>query len=399
MPNHDGRVDEHADRDRKPAQAHEIRRHVEKRHEQKRDQRGQRQHERHGHGGAQVAQKQHEQHNHEHHGLRQRTRDRAYGARHEVAAIVKDIHLDAIRQRRGDLLELGAGAGYDVAGIRAAQPENQALHGFGRAVLGHGTVARDRAETCFGHVCDPHGYPVVHGHDDPLEIVERLDATLGAHQQGLLALADTSGTIVAVVGRDGLFEHERIDPAPGHTHGIRNDLEAPGITAEHVHVGHTRHGPQGRPNDPFQQRAPLGQARIAIDREHEHLAQRRRHRCHAALDTLGQQVLDIAEPLGNLLPGPVDVGTFGEIERDIGQRILRDGAQHGLIGYAEELHLDRRRDTRFDLLGRHARRLDDDLDLGRRDVGKRVDWQLQKRLQARRREQQRDEHDDHPLRE
>ncbi len=43
---------------------------------------------------------------------------------------------------------------------------------------------------------------------------------------------------------------------------------------------------------------------------------------------------------------------------------------------------DRHGDARLDFLRRHARRLQDDLDLRRRDIGERIDRQAQKSMDA-----------------
>ncbi len=147
----DGGVDQHADRDREAAEAHQVRRQAERAHEQKRCERGERQYERHAERGAQVAEKQHEQDQHEYDGFDQRRRDRADRARDEVAAVVEHVHRDPGGQRRRDLVELGAHAVDDATGVRAAQTEHQPLHGFRLAVLGDRAVAGDCADA---HICD-----------------------------------------------------------------------------------------------------------------------------------------------------------------------------------------------------------------------------------------------------
>jgi hypothetical protein len=64
-------------------------------------------------------------------------------------------------------------------------------------------------------------------------------------------------------------------------------------------------------------------------------------------------------------------------------RVIGDRAQHVLVGDAQHLHLDRRDHPAFHFLGRHARRLQDDLDLRGTDVRKRIDRQVDERPRPR----------------
>src|SRR5690606_17697734 len=107
--------------------------------------------------------------------------------------------------------------------------------------------------------------------------------------------------------------------------------------------------------------------------EHEHVAQRRAHRRKTTADVAGQIFPYGVHAFGDLLPGPVDVGALGEIQRDGTERIFGNRTQDVLLRNAEQFDLYRLRDQRLDFFRRHAGRLDDDLDLGRRNVGKGVD--------------------------
>ena len=101
----------------------------------------------------------------------------------------------------------------------------------------------------------------------------------------------------------------------------------------------------------------------------------------------GSSIDDAGQPFGHLLARPIDVGPILEVDGDVGDRILRRRAQDRLLRDPEQLQLDRRDDARLDLLRRHARRLHDDLDLHRGDVGKGVDGDAQERIGAGRRDQ------------
>ena len=51
--------------------------------------------------------------------------------------------------------------------------------------------------------------------DDGAHVVEGLDGTLGAHQQGLLAFAEAAGAVVAVVGLGGGLQRAEGEAAGG----------------------------------------------------------------------------------------------------------------------------------------------------------------------------------------
>ena len=133
---HHRRVDEHADGDGKPAQAHQVRAHVEAIHQDEGDQRGQRQRRRNDHGGAQVAEEQHQQDENEDDRLDQCPRHRSHGAFDQVAAVVEHLGPDARRQQRCKLGKPGPDALDHLLRIGPAQAEHETLHRFRLAVLG-----------------------------------------------------------------------------------------------------------------------------------------------------------------------------------------------------------------------------------------------------------------------
>ena len=66
-------------------------------------------------------------------------------------------------------------------------------------------------------------------------------------------------------------------------------------------------------------RAPLRERELgAVDREHEHFAERARDRRQAAADALGQIARNVGQTFGDLIARPVDVGAVLEIDRDVG---------------------------------------------------------------------------------
>ena len=85
----------------------------------------------------------------------------------------------------------------------------------------------------------------------------------------------------------------------------------------------------------------------------------------------------LQDQISHLLTRPVDVAAFGKVHRDVGDGVLGRGAQHHAPGHAEQLHLQRRDHARLHLLRRHARSLDNQLDLRGGNIRIGVDRQLQ----------------------
>jgi hypothetical protein len=185
-----------------------------------------------------------------------------------------------------------------------------------------------------------------------------------------------ASAVVAVVGFDGGLDLRHRQTQRLQLGRVGQHFEAVHLAAQCVDVGHARHGTQCGANDPVEQAAPFFQRQLRrLDREHEHLAQRRGDRRNAAGDARGQITDDVVQPLGHLLTGPVQVGAVLEVDRDVHQAVLRHRAQDALLRDAQHLDLDRHRDAALDLLGCHARRLHDDLHLRARHVGEGIDGQ------------------------
>ena len=136
---------------------------------------------------------------------------------------------------------------------------------------------------------------------------------------------------------------------------VRYDLKAAYQAAQRVHIGNARNGAQCRTQCPVQQRALLGQRqRIALDREHEHLAKRRGNRRQAAIGSRRQFLEQTTQPLVDLLARPIDVGAIVEVDRDIGDRVFGDRTDDPLVRNAQHLDFKRRHNSALDLFGRHA---------------------------------------------
>ena len=84
-----------------------------------------------------------------------------------------------------------------------------------------------------------------------------------------------------------------------------------------------------------------------------------------------------SQTLRHLLARPVDVHALFKIDGHIADAVFGHRAHDRLVRQAEQLLLDGRGDPLLDLLRGHARHLQHDLDLRRRNIGKRVDRQVQ----------------------
>ncbi len=377
-----GGIDQHADGDGQAAQAHQVGRQAEQAHQDEGGQGRQRQHQRDDQRGAQVAEEGEEQQHDEHDGFEQRLGHRADSAVDQVAAVVERFDGDALRQGRRDLGQPRLDAGHDALGVGAAQAEHQPLHRFALTISGHRTIAGQGAETDFCDIADAHHLAVPGLQNDGFYVVDRTDRPFGAHQQGFLAIVEAAGAVVAVVGFQHRLQILQRQAAGGQALRLRHDLEGAHLAAQAVDVGDAGDGAQLRADHPVEQGALLGQRQVALDGEHEHFAERRGDWRHAAGGAGRQVAHRRGQALADLLAGPVDVGAVLEIDGDVGQRVFRGRAQQALVRDAEHFLLDRHGEAGFDFLRRHAGRLQDDLDLGRRDIGKGVDRQAEESLDA-----------------
>ncbi len=279
------------------------------------------------------------------------------GALDQVAAVVEGLDAHALWQQRRDLIEPLAHAGHQLRSIGAAQAEYQSLDRLAPTAGRDRAVAGQTAEAHRGHIRHSHQMLLVAVDHDGAHIVERLQGALGAHQQGLLAVAEATGAVVAVVVAQGGLEIGQTQTVGAQARQVGHHLEGFDQSAKAVDVGHARHAAQRRTEGPVQCSPAFGKGLRALDREHEHLAQRRCEWRKATLGARRQILHDAAKAFGHLLARPVDVGAFLEIHRDVSECILRARAKHLGLRQSQQTLLDRRSDARLDLLRRHARRL------------------------------------------
>ena len=399
---HHGGIDQHADGNRQTAQRHEVGRQPPLAHEHERGERRQRQNERHHQRRAQVAQEQQQQDEHQGNGFGKRLADRAYGALDQAATVVERHDLHAFWQAGLDLLQARLHVVHQLARIGTAQSQHQPLHGLALAVLRDAAVACQCAQAHLGHIAHAYGrccgLPILRAHDNGAQIVQAGDAAVAAHQQRLFATEQAPGAVVAVVGGQRVLQLlQRHAPRrqPGH---VGCHLESLNQSTQGVHVGHPGDAAQTWSDDEIEQLAPFGQRRVALDGEHEHLAQRGGDGRQPPADALGQIAHDTGQALTDLLACPVDVGAVGKVQRDVGNGVFGLRAQHRLVRNAQQFLLDGGDDACLNLRGRHARGLEDDLHLGSRDVREGVNGQITHRQPARAHQAQRQHRDQQALR-
>ena len=159
-------------------------------------------------------------------------------------------------------------------------------------------------------------------------------------------------------------------------------LVLPLKTAPRIDLGDARHGTNLRANDPLVRGAGLGA--VAAVTEHdvvEHFAQSVRHRPHLRPFDLGRQD-DGGQALADELPGDQHVGPF--VEGDDHLRESEFGKRTNIleVRHARQCLLDRKRHASFDFFRIELRYDRVDLNLHRRDVGKRIDVQSLQRRDA-----------------
>ena len=120
-------VHQHAERNREPAEAHQVGGEAGGAHQDEREQRRQRQGRRDDQRCARLAEEHQQQQHDQHRGLDQRAHHGTDCPVDQFAAVVEHLDLDAGRKRRLDFRELGFHARHDVARICATRGRSPGL--------------------------------------------------------------------------------------------------------------------------------------------------------------------------------------------------------------------------------------------------------------------------------
>ncbi len=290
----DQRVDQHADRDRKSAEAHEVGRHPDHAHDDQCNDDGQRQAESDHQRGPPVAEEKQQEDDDEGGGLAERSHHGADRAVDQAAAVIEHVDGDALRQRRLQLGEPGAHVADELTGVGAAQAEDEPLDRLAAAVRRDCAIAGQRPDFDARDVVDQDRHALAGVDHDGLDVFHRADAPLDPDQGAVLALVHPSGTVVPAVGFDGPAKHVVGNAARGKRIVARHDLEGADVTAERIDVRNAGDRPQRGADHPIQQSPALGERKLGtVDREHEHFAQRACDRRQPSADPVGEITRDV----------------------------------------------------------------------------------------------------------
>ena len=245
-----------------------------------------------------------------------------------------------------------------------------------------------------GHVGDRHRDAVPLVDHDRRDVGHVVHLALAPDVPRLALVDEIAAADVGVVRPQGVEHVGHRELVRPQLVGVELDLVRLQLAAVRVDLGHAGHAAELVGDEPVEDRPQLHRrhARLLgrLDLELEDLAERRRdrperRRAVARRDRRG----GAAEPLADELPGPVDVGPLVEDDRHHRDPELRDRADLLDVGQAAHRPLDRERQERLDLQRAERRGLGDHLHLHVGQVGHRVDRQVQRRVDAHPRDQER----------
>ena len=179
---HDRGVHHRSDRDRNPAQAHDVRVDLEEVHRHERQRHGDRKREHRHQGAAQVEQEDEDHQAHHQHLLEQRVAQRLDRAVDQVRPVVDDPHVDAGRERGLHLHQLALHALDHLKRVFAVAHHHRAAYRL--AIEVRGAAPDVGAERHVADVGDPdrRAAPTVGAERDLAQIVEILHVATAAHE-------------------------------------------------------------------------------------------------------------------------------------------------------------------------------------------------------------------------
>ena len=199
---HHGAVDQDADGNGQPAQAHQVGGQADRAHQDESEQRGHRQGQGHDDRSAKIAQEQ-EQQDHDQDGrFEQGLLHRPHGARNQVGAVIERGHGHPRGEAWLDVLKRLLDALHHLAGVSAAQPDNQALHGLALAVLGNRAIAGQGPVSDRSHVAHPDHAPAFAANHHRGQVLQSADCPGRADDQRLLARNQAARAVVAIAPLD-----------------------------------------------------------------------------------------------------------------------------------------------------------------------------------------------------
>lgn len=302
------------------------------------------------------------------------------------------------------LLQLVHGRLRHDAAVLVHQHDHRARHGV-LAILGRVAGANGRPDPDRGKI--PHQQRLGCArkfHRQRSDLFERFHSRVGTHRYGLPADFDDATAGVLRAAAQNLHELREADARGGELRRVRLDDELSLVTADRIHLRHTRRRAQERFHHGIVQNPQLAQLvrtflrfvrrvfaipQRVVDDFAETGADGGEHR----RDIGRQAVARVRESLADELAQPVDIDVVLERHRHLGKAELRKRAQLHHVGEAGHLDFDWNRDERLDLLGRERADRGVDLHLRVRDVRHRVDGDAEGRPDPDRREHDRGKRD------
>ena len=266
---HDRPVDQNADGNGQPPQAHQVGGEADGAHEDEGQQRRHRQRQRHDYRGAQIAQEQQQQDHDQDRRFDQGGFDRADGGPDQVRPVIEHVHVHARRQAGLDLFQPLLDPVDQLAGIRAAQADDQPLHRLALAVLADRAVTGQASGAHGGDIADPHHRAAIGPHDHGRQILQRPDRAGGADDQRFLASGQAARAVVVVVRLDRGDQVGRAEARRRQRAGTGGHFKRFGIATQRIDVRHAGHGAQSGADRPVQHAAFFGQRLRPFQREHE----------------------------------------------------------------------------------------------------------------------------------
>ena len=204
LDHHDRRIDHGADRDRDPAEAHDVGAQAQQLHGAERHQHADRQHQDRHQSAADVEQ-EHDADQRDHDALlEQRVLERVDGCVDQVRAVIDRHDLDRLRQAAGDFPKALLDVLDDVERVHAEALQHDAAGDLAFAIQFGDAAPFVGAEFDPGDVPQQHRRAVVHLQHDVAEVVDALDVALSADDVLELGEFDGPPADVGVAGADGV---------------------------------------------------------------------------------------------------------------------------------------------------------------------------------------------------
>ena len=389
LDHHDRAIDDQPEVER--AKAHQIARHADRMHARYGDEEGERNDERHDQRRPPIAHHEQQYERHQQRAFAQILFDRVDGAIDQIGAAILAIDHYALGQRRADAGQRVLDRQRGFAAVLPDEHHHGAQHRL-TPVLRRRTLSRGRADHDIGKVAHLQGqYASGELDRDRADLRRVQHARVGADGEAFgPAPDDAAARILDILRhrRGKLASRDAMQPQP---HRIGRDDELFLQPAVRIDVGDARHRAQHRADGVFLRLVQLHQLALRVharrraapfERIVVNLTQTGGDRGELRRAAGGQLVLHRRQPFGDELARLQLIGAVLVEQRDLAEPGL--GQRAGLVEPRLAAHraLDRQRHQPLDLLRSQRGHLRVDLHLHARDIGDRIDLQVDERPQA-----------------